>query len=169
MTERIWTSMQHPRRLLVAICCAAELSSRCLAASNGTVIEIDPTLSKDAVGAWLLYVGARSTYRDQHKLTSPSSGEIVPTFEEEVSARETAAQLYWLTQTSGQQRDRYWETMKKVEAAGFMRQYVWTYLRRSTWPASQAPRNLQAFDNWRRSNLRNHKAETFSRLMAAKK
>jgi len=123
---------------------------------------LDPTLSQDEMADWLGYSGARSAYREQHKLPSPSSGEIIPTFDEEISARSIAA-AFSSTMNS---RNSYWAAVEKVQSAGFLKEYVWTYLRRPSWPANQAPKNLAAFEKWRRINLKNHKPETRAKLMA---
>jgi hypothetical protein len=124
---------------------------------------IDPTLSQDEMASWLGYAGARSAYREQHKLPSPASGEIVPTFDEEVEARGMAALFLSLSNSHG---GSYWDAVVKVQSAGFLKEYVWTYLRRPSWSANQAPKNLAAFEKWRRANLKNHKPETRAKLMA---
>ena len=113
--------------------------------------------------AWLGYLGARAAFREKHKLPSPSSGEIIPTFDEEVEARGMAALLLGLTDSHG---GSYWDAVTKVQSAGFLKEYVWTYLHRPSWPVKQAPKNLAAFEKWRSVNLKNHKPETRGNLMA---
>ena len=131
--------------------------------ASGPLLVLDPSLTQDEIATWLGYLGARSAYREKHKLPSPASGEIIPTFDEEVEARGFGATASSLTNSP---KDRYWDAVARVQRAGFLREYVWTYLRRPTWPATQAPKNLRAFENWRRVNLKNHKAETRGKLMA---
>jgi hypothetical protein len=108
-------------------------------------------------------LGARAAYREKHKLSSPSSGEIIPTFDEEVEARSMATLVLGLSNSRG---GSYWDAIAKVGGAGFLKEYVWTYFRRPNWPAKQVPKNLAAFEKWRSINLRNHKPETRGKLMA---
>ena len=129
---------------------------------------LDPKLSKDSLAPWLAYLGARSVYREQLKLKSPSFGEIAPTFAEEVSARQTAVGFYSVLSATGQ-KDPYWEAMVKVDTAQFMKEYVWTYLQRKEWAHSDRPRNLIAFQNWARINLPNHKPQTRGTLAVQRK
>jgi hypothetical protein len=140
----------------------AALSSDLALAREPTMV-LDPSLTQDEVATWLGYLGARAAYREKHKLPSPQSGEIVPTFNEEVEARGVAVAFYAVMNS---RKDNYWDTVAKVQSAGFLKEYVWTYLHRPTWGATQPPKNLQAFSNWRRVNLKDHKAETRGKLMA---
>jgi hypothetical protein len=129
---------------------------------------LDPKLPEGSAIPWLTYLGARSAYREQHKLSSPSSGEITPTFAEEVSARQAAVEFYSAMKAAGQ-TDPYWEAIAKVNAAGFMKEYAWVYLRRKEWPNSETPRKLTTFQNWTRVNLPNHKPQTRGILTTQRK
>lgn len=141
-----------------------------MGAERGIAIEWDPRDSAEGAGAiWLGYLMARAAYRDKQKLPIPATGEIVPTFAEEIEARSGATMIYQeLKEKDKKLHDAYWEQLGKVAAKGFMPAYVWTYLRRSSWPESEAPRNLAAFEHWRASALKNHKAQTHGRLSASK-
>lgn len=141
---------------------AVLLFSPCLCRANAPVLVYDPTLSGDDLTPWLAYSGGRLAYREKHKLSSPASGEIIPSFEEEVSARGLAAASYLVLHSS---KDPYWETVARVEKAGFLREYVWTYLHRQTWSARDHPKNLEAFEKWRAVNLRNHTPQMRAKLM----
>ena len=126
----------------------------------------DPTLTSDELAPWLGYLGARSAYREQHKLASPASGEIIPTFDEEVTARGVAAAFY---STMNSRKDPYWDALAKVEKRGFLKEYVWIYLHQPSWPAKDRPGNLEAFESWSAANLKNHKPQTRGKLMVARK
>jgi hypothetical protein len=146
------------------------VSVSCFGAKNDPLLVYDSSLSKDTLAPWLAYLGAREVYRKEHKLVSPSSGEITPTFEEEVSARQVALGFYLaLRQKRQTARDPYWELLSRINAAGFMKQYVWIHLHRTTWPADRSPNNLQAFRGWSRTNLKNHHPQTRGRLEIEKK
>jgi hypothetical protein len=142
-----------------------------MAAERGIAIEWDPRESAKGAGAiWLGYLIARTAYRDKHKLSLPASGEIIPTFAEEISARSDAARIYQELKAKDKKLDDpYWEQLVKVNANGFMPAYVWTYLHRSSWPEREAPRDLEVFEHWRASALKDHKAQTHGRLAVTPK
>jgi hypothetical protein len=58
----------------------------------------------------------------------------------------------------------YFSDIDRVEAAGFLREYVWSYLRRGSWKAPPAGLNLEAFDSWRATHLLNHVPVTHGRI-----
>jgi hypothetical protein len=137
-----------------------------LSAANGPLLVYDPSLPQEELPLWLAYLGGRTSYREKHKLPSPPSGEIISTFEEEVSARGVAAAFYSVMKSP---RNPYWGDVAKVEKAGFLKQYVWIYLRRPSWPSAEQPTDLDRFRKWSAANLRNHRPETRGKLMVDKK
>ena len=54
----------------------------------------------------------------------------------------------------------YFNDISNVADAGFLREYVWVYLHQPSWTQVPNGLNLAEFDQWRESNLRNHKPET---------
>ncbi|PZR74356.1 MAG: hypothetical protein DLM73_08165 [Chthoniobacterales bacterium] len=142
-----------------------------MAAERGIAIEWDPRESAEGAGTiWLGYLMARTAYREKHKLPLPVSGEIIPTFAEEVSARSDAAAIYQELKAKDKKlHDTYWEQLVQVGAKGFMPAYVWTYLRRPSWSEREAPRDLDVFERWRASALKDHKAQTHGRLAVTPK
>ena len=115
---------------------------------------------------WLGYLLARAKYREDHKVPLPASGDILPSFQEEVYGRAYAAQIYqeWKAEHKGWS-ESYWEILSEIKTKGFMDAYVWTYLRQANWPKSEQPENLVAFQTWGRLLLRNHRAETHGALV----
>jgi hypothetical protein len=136
----------------------------CFAKDASVIYELNPSLSETAMPAWLFYLGARETYRKEHHLSLPRSGEIVPSFDEEVTARTMALQMYVVLGS----RDPYWETLTQVSAKAFLPAYVWTFHHRPEWPDKDRPKNLGAFEKWARSALKNHKPQTGGRLVVKK-
>lgn len=113
---------------------------------------------------------ARAAYRDEHKQPLPSSGEIIPSFNEEISARTTAAQVYQELKAKDKGlHDSYWEILSLVKNKGFMDAYVWTYLRRSEWQSMEKPKNLSAFQEWSKLSLKGHKPQTYGSLAVERK
>jgi hypothetical protein len=138
-----------------------------LAKEPGVAIQFDPNTPNAPI--WLGYLMARAAYRIEHKLPLPESGSIFSTFEEEIQARTSAAQIYQeLKEKDKGLHDSYWETLSPIKSKGFMNAYVWTYLRQASWPESQQPKNLSAFQAWSRSHLKNHKAITYGGLAVEK-
>jgi hypothetical protein len=150
---------------------AIALPNLCLAKEPGVAIQFDPNTPNEKVAViWLGYLMARATYRPQHKLPLPQSGTISPAFDEEVYARTAAAEIYQeLKEKDKGLHDPYWEILSQIKAKGFMKAYVWTYLRRAHWPKSQQPGSLSAFQNWSHSLLKHHKAVTYGSLAVERK
>jgi hypothetical protein len=114
-------------------------------------------------GLWIGYLFARMDFIGRnggryHRVP----GVIIPIFDEEVFARGEAAKIYRnLKQQNKAMESPYFNDLEKVDAAGFMPEYVWRYLKRNEW--STAPPDLRTaeFDRWSRGNLAsNHAPET---------
>jgi hypothetical protein len=133
-----------------------------IAAKEPTVIvrfDPDKPNHKSAV-VWLGYLISRTAFHEKHRLPIPESGEILPTFAEEVDARRSAVQIYReLKEKDRKLKDPYWETLADVERRGFMAAYVWTFLCRKEWPSKAQP-----FNNWKQHALPKHVAQTYGWL-----
>jgi hypothetical protein len=158
--------MRLPLTLIGIIC----VSALCLGAPPGVALSWDPDHPNTKCATiWLYYLMVRCDYRLDHKAALPASGEIVPSFEEEVCARQTAVRDYREQKVKDRHfHDDYWETLSKVESKGFIKPYVWVYLHRKNWADNDRPNNLGAFEAWRQSALRSHRAETFGSLSVQK-
>jgi hypothetical protein len=119
-------------------------------------------------GLWIGYLFARMDFigRNGGRYTRVP-GVILPIYDEEVFARGEAAKIYRnLKQKNKSMESPYFNDLEKVDAAGFMPEYVWRYLKRNEW--STIPANLRAaeFERWSRSNLTaNHTPETRGRVV----
>lgn len=78
-------------------------------------------------------------------------------YEQEVYARGKAAS-FWKTskQVGGQEADPGLDALEAIEDAGFMREYVWTYLKRPGWNEPEGLR-LKEFESWMRERLPDHR------------
>ncbi len=119
-------------------------------------------------GLWIGYLFARMDFIGRnggryHRVP----GVIVPIYDEEVFARGEAAKIYRnLKQQNKAMESPYFNDLEKVDAAGFMPEYVWQYHRRSEW--RDQPGNLRTaeFDKWSRNNLTGgHRTETHGRVI----
>ena len=142
-----------------------------LAKEKDFTILVDSQLPDDgSTTVWLGYLLARAKYREDHKVPLPAAGDILPSFEEEVYARGYAAQIYQEWKAEHQDwHEAYWDLLSEIKAKKFMDAYVWTYLRQTSWPKSEEPKNLRAFQSWGHSLLNNHKAQTQGSLVLSRK
>ena len=160
------------RATLIAFVCACAWSvvahAEILGERSDVAVRFDPDKpDRKTAPLWLSYLLARATYHSEQNLPSPMTGEIVPTFAEEVYGRRAAIQVYReLKPKDPKIRNVYWETMSNVEASGMLDSYVWSFHRRDVWPASAKPQAQAAFEAWRRANLRQHRPQTFGSLEA---
>ena len=122
--------------------------------------------SKEQSAVWLGYLLDRAIYVKEHgNEYADAKGVLIPHFTEEVDARSKAARIYEeLSAKDKELHDDYFEDLVKVEEAGFMQEYVWTYLRQSTWAESERPSKLVAFSSWKEANLPNHRAVTYGSI-----
>ncbi len=149
---------------LLVILCALLLASSALAGNDQIryTLELDPTLPDDIGAAWLGYLMERQIYirdhPDQYKLTP---GIVIPTFDEEVDARRTMAQIWKELKEKDQGRkDKYLDELAPVHEADFMREYVWTYLRQRNWSGQPKDLRLKEFSRWQQLHLQGHRPET---------
>ena len=128
---------------------------------TGFTIEVDGSLPDHLGAPWLGYLMARQVYimkhEDQYDL---SPGVIIPKFEEEVEARTSLVQIWEeLKKKDEKLKDKYLNELQLVHEAGFMHEYVWTYLRRVSWEKPEKLK-LKDFSNWRKKQLNKHKVES---------
>jgi hypothetical protein len=132
-------------------------------------IVLDPATMRDqnAAPVWLGYIMARAVYIDKHQgLYKGQKGTITPRFEEELKARDSAVQIY----TELKEKDKsvsspYFDDLTEIRKAGFLKEYVWTFLRQSTWSTPPTPDRLALFKEWMDRHLPNHKAETHGSIV----
>jgi len=153
------------RAFLPTLLVAITWTSDSFAVRPAIAIEWNPNEKPSPV--WLGYLISRTVFREKQKLPAPASGEVIPTFAEEVTARSDALQIYQeLRATNGTPREAYWEDFSRVAARKFVRAYVWTYFRRASWAQSEKPADLVAFQRWSTLALKNHRGETHGRIVA---
>ncbi len=131
------------------------------------------TLSEKQNAVWLGYAIARAVYIRKHEDQYPGiriSGISAPQFAEEVDARSHAARIYREMAAKDKTfRDAYFEDLLAVETAGFVPEYVWTYLHQPAWPETQKPAKLAEFDSWRQTHLTAHRVRTYGRISISSK
>jgi hypothetical protein len=119
-------------------------------------------------GLWIGYLFARMDFISRNGgRYNRVPGAIAPLFDEEVFARGEAAKIYRnLKKQNKAMESPYFNELEKVDAAGFMPEYVWQYHKRSEWALAPTKLRTADFDRWSRQNLApNHAPETRGRVV----
>ncbi|HEY2590398.1 MAG TPA: hypothetical protein VGI35_02300 [Steroidobacteraceae bacterium] len=126
----------------------------------------DPATPAGERKLWTVYLYTRAAAAASESDTAPLPlGVRPPTFEEEVRARRVTVGLFrQLERDDPDFGSRYFDDLDRVEAAGFMREYVWRYLKQPSWPAQPPELQLAQFDAWRAVHLRYHVPITYGRI-----
>ncbi len=125
----------------------------------------DPATPPSERPLWTAYLYTRAALvaQESEDVQLPL-GDHAASFDEELRARLIAVNLYrQLRRRNPAFESAYFADLDRVETAGFLREYVWRYLRRSSWTQPDGLR-LAAFDAWRAAHLRNHVPVTHGRI-----
>jgi hypothetical protein len=110
---------------------------------------------------WLAYAVELTKYAREHPETAPPcGGTFEAPYQLEIDARLAALREYRARPANGR-RSSYFQVLSKVEAAGFLDEYVWNYLHRDAWGATP-PHELSmgAFEEFRARELPTHTAQS---------
>ena len=149
---------------------AATLEARARAAAEAAVasritIMWDPATPVEENRIWLAYLFARAAYAVRESTGEAVAGERDASFEEEVRGRSVALSTFRdLKRSDARLASAYFSDIDRIEAAGFLREYVWSYLHRASWLTPPADLRLAAFDAWRAEHLPDHVAVTHGRI-----
>ena len=146
----------------------AQARARAAAAADPSVrvaILWDPATPEQESKIWLAYLYARAAFAANESQDGPAAGEREATFEEEVRGRMIAVSTFRaLKREDARLASAYFSDIDRVEAAGFLREYVWSYLHRTAWVAAPQGLDLPGFDAWRAAHLLNHVPVTHGRI-----
>ncbi len=130
------------------------------------VILWDPATPASERKLWTIYLYARAAataVETEHD--SLPLGEHASSFDEEVRARLLAVNLYReLRRSEPALSSAYFADLDRVEAAGYLREYVWRYLKSAAWTRPPHGLALASFDAWRSAHLRHHLPVTHGRI-----
>ena len=129
-------------------------------------IDIDANPDSAAASAWLAYAVELARYSGEHPETRPRcGGRFAPGFEAELTARGAALREY-RARDPAQRTSSYFNDLARVEAAGFLDEYVWTYLRNENADLTPPPSiGLDAFEQFRARELATHIVQTGAHVM----
>jgi hypothetical protein len=130
------------------------------------VILWDPATPQAERKLWTIYLytrAAATAVESEHQSLPP--GEHPASFNEEVRARLLAVNLYReLRSADPALFSVYFEDLDRVEAAGYLREYVWRYLKSASWAHPPDGLALASFDAWRAVHLAHHVPVTHGRI-----
>jgi len=157
--------------LIGAVAISATLVGAAIAASDDKV-NITVTLDEAALkgkpesvtSAWMGYGIARANWISEHVLGNPEAMKTYHRcFQEELTGRESLAKIWSeLKHSDPKLKDDYLDQVITIRGAGFLGEYVWSYLGSADWKQPPKQLRLEAFDKWKASSLAGHKAETFA-------
>jgi hypothetical protein len=125
----------------------------------------DPETPEQESRIWLAYLFARAAYAAGESSEALTAGERVASFEEEVRGRTMAVNMFRaLKRNDARLASVYFSDIDRVEAAGFLREYVWSYFHKGSWKTPPAGLNLDGFNAWRATHLMNHVPVTHGRI-----
>ena len=146
----------------------AQARARAVSASDSSMkvaILWDPETPEEESKIWLAYLFARAAFAANETAGGPAVGERESSFEEEVRGRQIALTTFRaLKRDSAQPESAYFSDIDRVEAAGFLREYVWSYLRHSSWTTKPESLDLVGFETWRTEHLSHHTPVTHGRI-----
>jgi hypothetical protein len=146
----------------------AQARARAAAPADSSVkvaILWDPETPEGESKIWLAYLFARAAFAANETAGGPAVGERESSFEEEVRGRQIALTTFRaLKRDSAQPASAYFNDIDRVEAAGFLREYVWSYLRHSSWTTTPENLDVAGFEAWRAEHLAHHTPVTHGRI-----
>ena len=125
----------------------------------------DPETPEGESKIWLAYLFARAAFAANETAGGPAVGERESSFEEEVRGRQIALTTFRaMKRDSAPPESAYFNDIDRVEAAGFLREYVWSYLRHASWKTAPANLDSAGFEVWRAEHLATHQPVTHGRI-----
>jgi len=119
-------------------------------------------MGEGVLDAWLAYTIARAAWVSEN-VPHEASFRYSRSFEEEMMGREMLV-VVWAAHVNKHPnaKDTYLDQVAAVSSAGFLREYVWTYLGSRKWKAKPEGLRLDEFGVWNEAHLTNHRAKTLS-------
>ena len=128
-------------------------------------IDVEPTTDTASVAAWLAYaIELTRSSGDHPDMRPPCGGWLIPGFAAELAARQAALREYRL-RAAAERTSNYFNELDRVDAAGFLDEYVWHYLRNDRWDSTPPPDLApDAFGQFRERELAAHMVQSGARV-----
>jgi hypothetical protein len=126
-----------------------------------TSIVIEPGGDPSEAALWFNYVNELlRTVGETPDRLPPCGGTVVPGFAADLAARRSALREF-LARNAADHTSVYFSELARIEAAGFLEEYVWHYLRDASVDSlPPADLDLGAFEKFRLENLATHVVRT---------
>ena len=119
-------------------------------------------MSDGVLDAWLAYTIARQTWVLEN-VPHEASTRYSRSLEEEMAGREMLVAVWDAhVKKHPNAKDTYLDQVAAVSSAGFLREYVWTYLGSRKWKEKPEGLRLDEFWVWNEAHLLDHRAKTLS-------
>lgn len=128
-------------------------------------IDLEANPDTASAAAWLAYAIELTRVSGEHPGSRPPcGGRLAPGFEAELAARQAALREY-RTRAGPERTSIYFNELERVDAAGFLDEYVWHYLRNEQWD-TVPPASLErgAFEQFRERELATHAVQSGARV-----
>jgi len=129
-----------------------------------TSIDIDPGTDPVEASTWFSYAAEfLRVSRETAGAMPPCGGVVEPRFSTELAARRAALRDY-LARDPSLRNSEYFSLLARIDAAGFLGEYVWHYLRGPTEVEAPAGLDLEGFESFRARELLQHTPKTGARV-----
>ena len=133
--------------------------------ARSLVVEVGDYGDDQETVIWFSYaVGLANWAKESGAINSAPLGPLVPSFEGELAARRTLITIWREMQEKKPRTQAYMDALMRIEAAGYLREYVWTVHWRSSWKQPPAGLRIAEFYAWQREALVGHDPRTRSRV-----
>jgi hypothetical protein len=155
------------RRCLLIGLAAAWLAApaRAQAPRKTVSVEIDRFDDAQEGAVWLAYGVSLAHWATQSgAVENAPVGVLEPSFDGELSARRALIAIWREILQKEPRTMAYMDALMRIEAAGFLREYVWTVHWRGSWKQPPAGLRIADFYAWHRRELAGHEARTGARV-----
>ena len=155
--------MNHPIRFVVLGFCLLASSA---AAKVVIVLNTDLLSNSDATTSSyaFFYLGSRAGFYNTHPAALPKAGEkFEPNFDEEVFAFTKTLAFTQQLQAKNEVVPAYWQQIQVIARAGFLREYIVVYRKRTASPGEARTIDVAKFKAWALKNLRRIKHDEVDR------
>jgi hypothetical protein len=129
-----------------------------------TSIDIDPLNDPAEAPLWFSYAAELLRIsREVPDALPPCGGPLVPMFATELAARRAALRDY-AARDAAARTSAYFTQLARVDAAGFLDEYAWHYLRRDSEQEPPGGLDLAGFETFRQRELASHEVKTGARV-----
>jgi hypothetical protein len=132
-----------------------------VSAKVAILVDTSLLLGDATTGAYaIFYLGSRAGYYDEHAAELPKVGQlIVPTFHDELYAFSKTITFTRELEAQKEDTPEYWRKMAAIEKAGYLKEYLAVFRKKSPSAEVRATLRIDEFKKWAKSNLKKTRHE----------